>query len=458
MANDTAEDYEIISAPMGPSYETIDLSSCRTVPLSTTTPCGCNDKRVTGESPAGVMETIRLDDVSPRDGQSMPATMLEASWYDADRGIRLPPDPLEGKGTFCQWTPNLWQPVFWGIEDHFPGTARLAKGSLAKRMGPPTRLRILYPSVDIGQNAPLLDEYGPYPLIVFSHGQCLTDPDIFLRWTDTLIPLARSGYIVVAPRVPYLGSSPNLDAAAKLLVSVVEWMQQHWEHKAAVGAKLGVAGHSYGGVATLNLVVSGKLSVNAFAALSGAFEGAAVDSSLAALSVPSLFMAGVAADNGAIQGKNMDPLPYAWKLISSAKHGVVFAQGRHYDYIPIPAPQEVGTDKPAACHDDNSEYTQGACHAQWLLARDMLVTFFSRYMPPTILPKPFTTANEHLLPPALTDLQTLNQTLVLTDQCKANHEFFFGGHMGGRTAFAGAADCGAKVLWQSTTFGVTNFP
>ncbi len=491
MASDANADYEAaISGRFSPSYETVDLSTCRTVTLTSMVPCSCVDtgerassletsyRAETAETstppilrraatvaqdhsgyPQSAAGTIRLDDFVSRGEQATQNAVLDAPWYAADASLHLPPVPLEGKGTLCQWKPNMWQPVFWGIEDHFPGTARRMKGSLVSRPGPPTRLRILYPSVDIGQQVPILDDYGTYPLIVFCHGQCLEDPDIFLRWTNTLVPLARSGYIVVIPRVPYFGQPPVFSAARLLLLSVISWMKQAWAHSGVVGSKLGIIAHSYGAVATAPLVAEAKADVSAYTALSGAFYQADVDASLTTLGVPSLFMGGGAFDNGAVQGKFPDYALYAWNAIKSPKHGVIFAQGRHYDYLEVPT-ADIGEGNLGVCPNmNNVEYMQGACSAQWLLARDMLVTFFSRYMPPTyLLPEPFTAADETLLPPTLADLQQLNQSLVLTDQCKANHEYFFGGHMGGRTTFANTAACSAKILWSNLTKGEKIFP
>eukprot|EP00300_Choanocystis_sp_HF-7_P030307 c39111_g1_i1.p1 GENE.c39111_g1_i1~~c39111_g1_i1.p1 ORF type:complete len:819 (+),score=176.78 c39111_g1_i1:128-2458(+) len=71
-------------------------------------------------------------------------------------------------------------------------------------MKPPSGLEfdsiVVYPSTDVGWQAPPDSANGPYPVLVFGHGYS-TEPDSYM---STLQHLSSWGYIVAAPEVPAL--------------------------------------------------------------------------------------------------------------------------------------------------------------------------------------------------------------------------------------------------------------
>src|SRR6267142_1493243 len=87
------------------------------------------------------------------------------------------------------WRPTPLTPVFYGVRDY------------DQNQGAPGACRVFFPSIDGAVfSAPILEDCGLYPLILFVHGHC-NETEHFKRWFELPAQLARSGYIVVVPEM-----------------------------------------------------------------------------------------------------------------------------------------------------------------------------------------------------------------------------------------------------------------
>src|SRR5437016_797881 len=120
-----------------------------------------------------------------------------------------------GPSWYCP--PSVRQPVLAGHQDFDKGMD-----------GAPGDLRVFYPSFGSGgaYEFPILSECSSYPLVVFCHGNC-TEPDHYKKWFLLPAGLARSGYVVVVPRLPSTagGLPPDTDPHPDLdlIKQVVNW-------------------------------------------------------------------------------------------------------------------------------------------------------------------------------------------------------------------------------------------
>lgn len=278
------------------------------------------------------------------------------------------------------------------------------------------RIRIIYPSTDGAVwNAPILEDCGLFPVVLFAHGQC-ADVDHYRSWTPPLVPLARSGYVVVMPEMNYGG---NPFGSTGQLLQALGWAIFEWSHGSLLAPSFGVAGHSYGALATAALRAENHIG-NVYASLGGGFaefHGEAGDR-LRAVDVPALLMAGTD-DIFVFEGQTGQPV--GWKQVGPFKHSVVFENGDHWDYLPPGFECQNGL--------------RGTCDASWILASDILLTFFSKYMPPTPLPQ---SLGLSMNPPTADDVLALNPT--------AAQQFFLGGHLLGKT-FLASAHAPVGIQW-----------
>ncbi|MCW5853757.1 MAG: alpha/beta fold hydrolase, partial [Anaerolineae bacterium] len=124
--------------------------------------------------------------------------------------------------------------------------------------GAPGPLQVFYPSLGRFADTPitsLLNGCGQYPLVIFLHGHRIGDPNVYLRWTRLPAMLARSGSVVVAPRLPNIAGgsspfSPNGDQDLALAQAVLTWMQTGWTYHDALAPspRPAIVGHSFGAI------------------------------------------------------------------------------------------------------------------------------------------------------------------------------------------------------------------
>lgn len=336
---------------------------------------------------------------------------------DALRDVRAPVTGVLDPGESPQWQPSVLAPVFYGHTDH--GTAD----------GLPGPVRVFYPSVDGSpQDAQMLTGVGRYPVVLFLHGQC-AEPDHYLKWDLVPMQLARSGYVVVVPKLssaPPFGGAAGADFAAA--TSALTWLRTQWEHRAHLMPlpMTGVVGHSWG--ALLGGVVAEHLqsqgSISAYASLSGGWlEWPPNPPRPLDLDFATLFAWGTGSSDlfsqlsGAAAGILAQP--------RGAVHHVVFRDGEHFDYF-----REGST----TC----GRAFRGPCSLMRPLAADFVTTFLSHYMPPQRWNALATLIPHSLVPPPLD----------LTPQ----QEFFAGGHLTGFAAIQTARTCSVTHGWHLPPF------
>lgn len=231
-----------------------------------------------------------------------------------------------------------------------------------------------------------------------------------------------------------------------------------WAGAEVLEPRVGVAGHSRGALAGLQLVVQYPKLFRAFAALSGAWddttEGISVNSALTEIDLPSLFMFGTGE-----KGSTPDPdpnkvnyrLPRLWSHLHVPKHSIQFGDvqknnAQHYDYLP----------PKATC---GGEYERGPCAVQWLLTRDILTTFFSKYIAPVGLPQPL---NDSLVPLRPDELLAVSAKFPSKSASDSPLFFLGGGYRSGSAAYgSNSSQCFAVIRWQAKGDpheGITQLP
>lgn len=319
----------------------------------------------------------------------------------------VPPPPTCPIG----WQPQALAPVFWGVR------------SLGPADGAPVDLRIFFPSLDGAvESAPLLEGCGRYPLVLFAHGHCQQDADHYLRWF--LIPafLARSGYVVVVPRLAGNegGNNPSVpehpDEAT--LDAVLEWARTGWEHADVLlpPPATGVVGHSFGAMLGARFSVGREIS--GYVGLSGGWQDwfGGEPFPLPLLDMPTLLMWGLGFDL-------FSQLTEAqWQAMQRPRHRVVFDEGEHWDYL------SAQIDLP--CRPGG-----GACAEIASATADLVTMFFARYLPPELATNLAVDVPSSLVPPELD----------LTPE----QEFFAGGFLGGFHRLGTNPRCGVTVSSDS---------
>jgi hypothetical protein len=301
-------------------------------------------------------------------------------------------------GCPIDWKPSVLYPAF-AHSEHFD-----------VNNGAPGSLQVFYPSPgpfsDRSDTSVL--ECGQYPLVIFLHGHRLNDPDIYKRWTRLPATLARSGYVVVAPKLPNIsggtppfgaGGDKDLDRAK----AVLDWMHNGWEYHDQLmpSPSPAIVGHSFG--ALLGARLAPQIGASAYVGLSGGWNDpfANIDpQTLDALNVPSLFARGGGDDATA----EIDRIPNLWNRIKSIKYKWVFPRGRHWDYLSL-------SELPSSSGE------RGPCSLIPDLAADYTALFLSRYIPPA------DAGIAGLIPPKLIPLPTAARTAL--------QDLFWSGHLEG---------------------------
>jgi pimeloyl-ACP methyl ester carboxylesterase len=270
------------------------------------------------------------------------------------------------------WQPSVLAPVFYGARDLGPGD------------GAPGPCRIFLPSLDGAVfDAPILAGCARYPLILFCPGHC-AEPEHYKKWFEIPATLARSGYVVVVPELPQVsgGTHPSgADADLALLGAFETWMRTSWEHRAVLMPEpaTGVAGHSFGALLAGRYAATARVS--AYASLSGVWQDwPDSNAPIKTLRIPKFFTWG-------------DPLldlfteinAPSWAALPINKHRAVFPGAAHWDYLPIGR---------TICAN-----ARGDCSLVGTVSRDLLATFFGKYLPPECWPELTTCIPNSLIAP-----------------------------------------------------------
>jgi hypothetical protein len=175
----------------------------------------------------------------------------------------------------------------------------------------------------------------------------------------------------------------------------------------------GIYGHSYG--ALLSSLYATSHDVAAFAGLSGGWEELPL--ALEGLTVPMLFIRGGDTTVQEVSTVISDP---QWNALPPPKHKIEFAQGEHWDYLPA------GT---TPCNQ-----SRGPCQFLKAAASDFVITFFSKYLPPELVPNLPDLIPDSLIPPPL-DLSTYEQN------------FYGANYLTGVSVLSGNDACEYSIDW-----------
>ena len=289
------------------------------------------------------------------------------------------------------WAPSLTAPVFYGYKDYgdCSGTSCLSVlPMLAPGALPPVNdqvrpaMRVYYPSLDGSPSgAAILDLCERFPLVLLVHGDCGGNP--FLQWDLMPAQLARCGYVVAVTQFGGVLSQGQVSDTLKLH-QAQRWLRTYWEHADRIMAppNTAVIGHSYG--ATLAGQLAAEMPLKAFVSLSGVFgqvQWETPQTMLSRIKVPSLFCWNDVDDAGLNANLVQDNL---WNGIGLPKHGIVFMNGRHGDYLRLNTAPRCAQSPPGGCH-----------HAPGLAA-DFVTAFMAKYMPPQYDFSAFTWVPDHL--------------------------------------------------------------
>ena len=306
------------------------------------------------------------------------------------------------------WQPSVLAPVFYGVRDI--GTADRAPGPL----------RVFFPSLDGAVfDAPLLEGCARYPLIIFCHGHC-SELEHYKKWFELPATLARSGCVVVVPRLPQVGGGTHpsgADADLLLLGEIESWMRTVWPQRAVLQPPpaTGAIGHSFG--ALLAGRYAQAAPVSAYASLSGVWQDwPDGNAPIKSLAIPKLFTWGDPALD--LFTEINDP---SWNQLPLDKHRAVFPGAAHWDYLPAGR---------STC-----EQGRGGCSLVKVIAMDLAVTFFGKYLPPDCWPSLTSCIPDSLVAPAY-DL-TFEQ------------EFYAGSHLMGMKMLTAVAGCRVELAWHT---------
>jgi hypothetical protein len=304
---------------------------------------------------------------------SLPVTQFAAAG--------IPPDCA------IDWKPSVLLPVFAGNRHYDTNT------------GAPGPLQVFFPSLDPFEPT-FLTNCGGYPLVIFLHGNCKGDSDHYKRWFLLPYEIARSGYIVVAPRMPGItnGTAPFGQGDLQYAIGVLDWMHTGWEHRDYIAHRPGTAvvGHSFGAILGGRLTI--QIQAAAYVDLSGGFnEWISTEPPVVQLlRTPGLYTWGSGDDGDAALDDTQ-----LWDSIQPPKHKLVFNLANHFDYLYMDLPCPPG---------------KGPCSLVPRLAADYATLFLSRYAPP------IDAGIDGLIPPTLVPPTVIRSPL---------QEFFATGHLAG---------------------------
>ncbi len=330
----------------------------------------------------------------------------------------------------------MFTPVFYGFRDYSISLPRrsVVVTSLidATQSAPypaslPVTCRVFYPSIDGSpEGATPVLSCGRYPMILFAHGNCVSDPGGHdnEKWFELGATLARSGYVAVFPQLPQIAGNttegPHLaNDDFDRLQGLISWIRTTWEYSAIVlsEAATGLAGHSWGAALTARLILETQLPIAAHASLSGSYPLA-----LRPVPIPKLLAWGTDDDS-------LVPVAEWESKLAAPAHVAQLKDGRHWDYLP---------EGRITC----SSNVRGPCELVPYLAADLVTLFFSRYLKPerwaaqsTPTWLPWFNVDPSLTPPPL---------LLTTRQ-----KFYAGGHLAVWPLLRQSKTCALTLNWKT---------
>ena len=339
----------------------------------------------------------------------------EFGWFCRGTDVTSDPPPAA-----CPigWQPSVLAPVFYGARDLGEAPVALPfvrPGSDTVFIEPPAPCRIFFPSLDGSvYSAPILAGCGRYPLILFCHGSCPDEKKHYQAWFELPATLARSGYVVLAPQLDGVrGGAPNTEADLTLLERMESWVRTQWEHHGVLmpPPATGVVGHSFGALLAARYALTRGAA--AYASLSGVWQG---ETDKQELRIPKLFTWG----EGSVDTFT-ELIGAEWNAIPTPKHQAQFAGAGHWDYLPAGR---------TSC-----EVNRGRCTLVGVLARDLVATFFGKYLPPELWPSLGNDIPDSLIAPER-DL-TFEQ------------EFYAGSHLMSLGMLEGSSTCRVNLMWET---------
>ena len=255
--------------------------------------------------------------------------------------------------------------------------ARASQSVALPPVGPLPRpaFRIYFPAAASAGAPPLA---GPFPLVIFAHGQ--RDPDAdhhpddpdpdrdYQRWGGVLHLLARTGIVVASVQMAgTLAADPDaVEEAARRIRLVEQWMHEQWEHRDMLRTwtidgnrrdhrrnPLGLAGHSFGILGCARVAREGD-GVQALAGVDATWNNEAFRD-VADARVPSLFVRGAQSPAGI---PSTDP---PWHVATVAGAG-------HWDWF-----DEDGLTPPVS-------EGEARCQEGHRIAGELLAVFAHRYL------------------------------------------------------------------------------
>jgi pimeloyl-ACP methyl ester carboxylesterase len=306
------------------------------------------------------------------------------------------------------WQPNALAPVFYGVRD------------MSVSDGAPMPLRLFFPSLEGAVwSAPILKGCGRYPVVVFCHGYCPDDHgEHYKQWFELPRRLAKSGYVVLVPRVSLTGIESENPSAFADMTALLQWVRETWEHRALLlpSPATALIGHSWGGL-LVGRFAAVSSDIAAFVSLSSGWEHdfPALALELERITVPKLFVGG-----------NEDPASLLsgglWASLPAPKHRATFAPFAHWDYLP---------------QGSISCCRQSACSQLPGAVFDVVAMFLANYLPPE-----FAQDLPHRVPDSLTPPMPLPLTIA--------QEFYAGGNW--LTAMAhmkAEPECEVSLDWDT---------
>ena len=265
-------------------------------------------------------------------------------------------------------------------------------------------------------------------LVVFLHGNCPNAAEHYKDWLLLPAQLARSGYIVVVPHLPLVSSGvipteeDNTDVS--LVESILQWVRTEWgqQDQVAPPPATGLAGHSFGALLAGRL--ASRVPALAFVSLSGVWTSwdGLLPHPLSVLNLPALLMWGTPDDGQELHAVLNVNNAFLWNNIPPPKHRLVFANGHHWDYLPVDQIQ--------------CKQTPGDCRLIKSLAADFIALFLARYM------RPPASSNPPDIPASLEKVEH-----ALTQE----QDFFAGAHLTGLSAIGADTECTLTHDWFTAT-------
>lgn len=297
------------------------------------------------------------------------------------------------------------------------------------RLGWPP-FRIYYPA---GTSAGATPLEGPFPLVIFVHGQRNpdstgfyadpSDPDPdqdYKRWGGVLHLLARTGIVVASVQMTGALGPGTAEEAAQRIRSVERWMHHRWEHRDILVSwvtdgrrrdhrqrPLGLIGHSWGIEGCARLARERDF-VKAVAGVAATWSWDVPLQDIIGARVPSLFVAGT-------EDFLANPSAQPYQPVDPPKHLAAVQGAGHWDWF-----DDEGLTPPDV---------ETRCQEGYRIAGELLAVFLHRYL-----------NNRSDLPPSLLTMRRRWRWLPPRKKWVSD--------TAGRPALSLSSPCALKVDWN----------